>query len=151
MQTIQLTQGKSTLVDDENFNYLNLFKWYYSRGYAFRKLNRKHIALHRFLLNPPKNKEVDHINGDRLDNRQENLRICDKADNCLNRGLKSDNTSGFKGVSWNKEKNKFEARIQKYGKRLHLGLFDRAEEAAKAYNEVVSLLFKDFNRNLKEV
>jgi len=96
------------------------------------------ITLSRFLLNLPKESklEVDHISGKRLDNRLCNLRVCSHQNNMFNIGLKSSNTSGYIGVHWNTEKGKWCARIRVDGKKKHLGYFESASSAAKAYDKV---------------
>jgi hypothetical protein len=88
----------------------------------------------------PADMELDHRNGDKLDNRVENLRLVTRAQNCQNRNKFQSNTSGFKGVSFNKKAGKFRAYI--HGK--HLGLFPTAESAAEAYNAAAIALHGDF-------
>lgn len=92
--------------------------------------------MHRLILNAPENMEVDHINGNRLDNRRENLRLCNSSQNKCNRGPRKDNKSGYKGVSWHGQRQKWTVRIKTpYGKYLSLGLYDDKKEAAMAYNK----------------
>jgi hypothetical protein len=86
-------------------------------------------------MKPPKGKEVDHINGDSLDNRRKNLRICTHSENCQNRKKRLDNTSGFKGVYWSKRSNKWVANIQIKSKRIYLGGFISKIKAAEAYQK----------------
>lgn len=96
---------------------------------------------------------IDHINGVRHDNRIENLRLATRAENSRNCTKHRDNTSGFKGVSWNKRQQKWECRIY-WGKRfLHLGYFDCPIIAAQAYDAKAIELFGEFakvNFPLKE-
>jgi hypothetical protein len=97
------------------------------------KGNNSRIALHRYLTDAPKGLVVDHINGNPLDNRQENLRICDQASNMQNfNGLASDNKSGVRGVNWYKAYSKWRASWCYRGKRYHVGYFDDIKEAEKA-------------------
>ena len=77
--------------------------------------------------------DVDHINGNRSDNRIENLRLATRAENQQNVGMRSHNTSGYIGVTWYKKLNKWRAQIKAHGKKLHIGLFDCPAEAHKAY------------------
>ena len=83
---------------------------------------------------------VDHINGNPLDNRRENLRVCSQQENSCNRGKNSNNKSGYKGVSWNKQCEKWRAAIN--GK--HIGIFDTPEEAHQAYCEAARELHNEF-------
>lgn len=78
---------------------------------------------------------IDHINGDKTDNRVENLREATNAENMQNRAAPRNNTSGYKGVSWHKRDRKWRAKIQVDGKRRYLGHFDTPEEAHAAYCE----------------
>ena len=105
----------------------------------------KGIKLHRVIMNvnDPKT-DVDHINGNKLDNRKSNLRLCNRSQNCMNRGKPSNNSSGFKGVSFDKQKQKYHAYIKLNYKREHIGYFDTAEEAHQAYCKRASELHKDF-------
>ena len=97
--------------------------------------NGKHKYLHRLIMNPPDNMCVDHINGNKIDNRKSNLRICTNQQNQMNRGKKKNNKSGFKGVWFDKSKNKYRTQISVDGKKKHLGLFEKSEDAYKAYCE----------------
>ena len=147
MGRIQLS-GKNfhlyVLVDDNDMPLVSQYKWYLQgRGYAYR--NRKYknnirdvgeIAMHRMILGlTDPTIHVDHINGNKLDNRRENLRICTIQENNLKRGIRKDNTSGAKGVHFNKKTGKWMARISIGNKRYYLGLFTLKEEAIKAYNK----------------
>lgn len=76
--------------------------------------------------------EIDHVNCDRQDNRFSNLRICERHQNVWNTSIRSDNTSGAKGVTWNKQSKKWRARASKNGKRVNLGEFHNFEDAVKA-------------------
>ena len=139
MKTIQLTQGKIVIVDDEDFDELSKHRWYYDyHGYAVRHRNRPYrgtLPMHRVITHATDGMDVDHINGDGLDNRRENLRVCTHAENMRNSGKNRRNTSGYKGVYWHKQRQKWHARIRVGdGRCLNLGLFDAAEEAARFYD-----------------
>lgn len=103
-----------------------------SNHYAVTRIDKSIVYLHRFLLSPEKNQEVDHVDGDGLNNRISNLRLCTKQQNLLNRKKQKNNTSGYKGVS--KSGNKWDVRISVNKKSIFVGLFDDLIEAAKAYN-----------------
>lgn len=105
-------------------------------GNVYTRINGKITLIHRMIMNAPKNLEVDHIDGNRLNNQRENLRLCNSSQNKCNRGARKDNKSGFKGVSWHSQRNKWTARIKTpYGKYISLGLYDDKIDAAKAYNQ----------------
>lgn len=143
-----LTQGKTTLVDVEDFEYLNQYKWYCSfsgkKYYVKRAINNKYIYMHRQIMNPPVNMQIDHINGNSLDNRKNNLRICTNAQNTKNRKASKNNTSGYKRVHWDKHTNKWIAGITINRKTKYLGCFNVKEDAAKAYNEAAIKHYKEF-------
>lgn len=153
MKQINLTKGKAALVDDKHFERVNAFKWHYSNsGYALRKIykgtrNGKKLyenqAMHRLLVDIPDGMQIDHINGDKLDNRQANLRQCTNQQNGCNRGKTAKNTSGFKGVS-PCEYGRWQAGIRVNGKRLHLGHFLKKEDAAEAYKAAAIKLHGEF-------
>jgi hypothetical protein len=140
---IQLTHGKVAIVDDEDFEYLNQWKWHFF-NYAKRttcfvkpggKQGFKAVFMHKIIVPAPIGFQVDHINGDKLDNRKSNLRICSISDNNKNVGKRSHNTSGFKGVYWHKGTGKWISYIRANGQRMHLGCFECKIQAAIAYNE----------------
>jgi hypothetical protein len=127
--------GKSALVSDVDYEKLSAHKWIVNTcGYAVRFEGAKCLIMHRLITSAPKGLEVDHINHNTLDNTRENLRVCTHAQNIANRKLlASNNTSGYRGVT--KQKNKWNSRIYLNGQQFILGLFSTKEEAARAYNE----------------
>lgn len=149
MKKIKLTQDKYTIVDDADFEWLNQWKWCYHKiGYVFKKLWKRNRALymHRLIMNTPKGMETDHINGDKLDNRRSNLRVCTRSQNEANKGLRIDNTSGYKGVYWNRKNKKWVANIGFNYKNIYLGEFNDRFHAMKAYNAKAKELFGEFAR-----
>jgi hypothetical protein len=90
--------------------------------------------------------DIDHANGDRSDNRIENLRLANRSQNMSNVGRRRDNSSGCKGVSWHAQDAKWRACIQKDGKFIHIGLYDTKEEASAAYFEAAQRLQGEFAR-----
>lgn len=139
MKIINLSNGIKTYVDDEDYKYLSQFKWHNANGYAIRNyyLNGKlkKIKMHREIINPPENMVVDHINNNTFDNCKNNLRICTQQQNVFNSRKRKDNISGFKGVFFDKTRNKWQAKIQVNGKRKYLGRFTTAELAHEAYKK----------------
>lgn len=136
MKSIPLTRGQCALVDDEDFEYLNQWKWYALKsGNTFyaktnggvRNNKRIHLQMHRIIMNPPDHLFIDHINHNGLDNRKENLRIVTNRENHFNRSDQGE----YIGVS--KHKNKYRAQLRFKHKRIHLGLFETPEEAQLAY------------------
>ena len=147
---IPLTQDKFAIVDAEDYEWLNQYKWYASRNengdyYAKRmeRGTRRQIIMHRVITEAPPGLLVDHRNHNGLDNRRSNLRICTKAENVRNQ-LPRGGTSRYKGVSWSKSNKKYAATIRCNKQRFHLGWFDDEIAAAKAYDEKARELFGEF-------
>lgn len=153
MAEIKLSQGKVAIVDDCDFERLNGWNWYLnSYGYAVRHevvsiaRKRPSVLMHRVIADTPPGMHTDHINGNKLDNRRCNLRICTAAQNISNTGLRSDNSSGCKGVYWRKSISKWCVQISVKGKRLHVGYFSCIEAARKAYAEAADKFHGEFAR-----
>lgn len=137
MKYIELTQGKRAVVDDDMFEELSKHKWHFGEGYA-RRAEYKNgwsrlVRMHHAVLPRPVNLFVDHINGDKLDNRRCNLRLVTKSQNMMNVGNRANTKSGFKGVSLFQKG--WKAYINKDRKQIHLGCFNTPEKAAQAYND----------------
>jgi len=115
-------------------------------GYAMSRSRGPGVKMHRLILNAPKGVCVDHINGDPLDNRRANLRLCRKQQNEFNTKIRTDNSSGYRGVCFAKKRNMFRAYITRDGRQRHLGYFKTPEEAAIAYNGAARIVFGEFAR-----
>lgn len=126
----RITRGYA-LVDDSDFKSLSKLKWRMTtHGYAVT--GRPVIYMHALINKTPKGKVTDHINQNKLDNRKSNLRTTDKSINAINTKLRKTNTSGYKGVSWNKLCSLWEAYIGKNNTRIRLGLFKKLRDAVEA-------------------
>jgi hypothetical protein len=133
---IKLTKGQFALVDDEDFDFINQWKWLVdSKGYAVRHEPRqkgkirKWIYMHRLINCTPKDKFTDHINHNKLDNRKNNLRTVTHQKNLFNLNLAKNNTSGYRGVTW--AKGKWQTQIMLNKKNFYLGRYDDIKEAIK--------------------
>ncbi len=147
MRTIELTQGKVALVDDEDFEALSQHKWHAHKGrhsfYASRneptgvaKPRYRTVTMHATLTNTPKGMHTDHIDGDGLNNCRSNLRVVTIKQNNLNRTRKKAGCSSqFRGVSWFKSCSKWWAQIVINGKAKSLGFHDSEHAAAQAYDD----------------
>ena len=146
---IPLTQGKVALIDDEDFERVSQFKWWIAKRrdgkfYARREMNGKSIFLHRFLMDAPPGMEVDHKNGDGLNCQRYNMRLATRAGNSKNQNKHSNNTSGFKGVCFDKKRGKYRAKICADGVHHHLGFYDDPVDAARTYDAAARKLHGDF-------
>ena len=144
MKKIPLTQNKSATVDLSAFQKFGGQKWYTKNGYAARSIPGGTVFLHREIMGLgafESDKTVDHINNDRLDNRRSNLRVVSKGKNSQKKLIRSDSTSGFKGVSFSTRLNKWQSYICKDGKQTYLGLHTSKHLAARAYDKAAREMF----------
>jgi hypothetical protein len=155
MKEIKLTQGFITLVDDEDFEYLNQFKWCAAKinknYYASKGRSINLIKMHRLIMKTPKGFVVDHIDHNTLNNQKSNLRNCLSRQNTANRTPSG--TSKYLGVSVFKT-GKFKGKISGYitanKKRYSLGYFKTEEAAARKYDEMAKMCHGEFaNLNFK--
>lgn len=131
------------ILDKEDENLLKKHKWYLKDGnYPTTTIKGKNIYIHHMILNT--NQLIDHKNRNPLDNRRCNLRYATKSTNAMNSKLRKDNTSGIKGVSWNKEKEKWEVYITKNKKTIKLGYFENIKYAALYRANKEEELFGEF-------
>jgi hypothetical protein len=150
MKEISLGNGKVAIIDDDDYEKLTKFKWnwtalnnrsgFYARG---------DVMMHNVIMDTPDGLGVDHINGNGLDNRKENLRICTSSQNHANRRRPQNAipaSSRFRGVHLRKDHKKWSAQITHQNKVYWLGYFDDEEEAARAYDAKAKELFGVYAR-----
>lgn len=132
-----LSRGRVALIDSVDAPDVLRYKWHWDGAYPARNLpSRKKQRLHELLL-PDAEGVRDHINRDRLDNRRSNLRIISQRHNTMNGPRRKNNTSGYHGVDWSKDHQRWRARIGA----KHIGRYRTAEKAARAYDKAAIELF----------
>ncbi len=138
-----LIKNKIILIDIEEWEKLKEFKWYIhttnqgAQACITSDKSFNSIYMHRVILNAPKSLQVDHIDGDTLNNQKSNLRLVTNSQNQMNKKIHKNNKSGFKGVTWFTRYKKYRARININKKQIFLGHFSTKEEAFSAYLEAV--------------
>lgn len=155
MKKILLTQGKIALVDDEDHAFLKQWKWNANKirhnYYAVRIAGKNSIYMHRAILKAAAGVEIDHINGNGLDNRKKNLRKTTRKQNGRNLRPRTNGTSKFKGVCRDKSRRKWASHIKVNGKSVFLGRFMKEKDAALAYNAAALKNFGKYARINKGV
>jgi len=153
MREILLTQDKVALVDDEDYEKLNQYKWhadkdkttFYARRTTYCDGKQINVKMHRFIMNVSRGIEVDHRDFDGLNNQKYNLRTATRFNNnCNKKKYGKGSTSQYKGVGYYPRYKKWLARIGLNGKRKCLGYFDDEIEAAKAYDRAAIIHFGEF-------
>lgn len=137
---ISLTQNKYALVDDEDYEYLSQWNWYYNDGYACRKKDGKHFRMHQEIMGRA---WIDHINGDTLDNRKSNLRLANHSTNAMNM-RKHKGKSVYKGVS--KAKGQWRVQIWKDSEKVFSAMAKKERWAGMIYDLNAPALFGEFAR-----
>ena len=139
--------GRFFIIDKNDLDKIKQYNWTVSKNLYVKSGNgRNHrLRLHRLIIDCPKDCDIDHINGMPNDNRKANLRIATHQNNSRNTKLRSDNSTGYKGVSFSKRERKYRAYIT-YGKQISLGYFDSPIDAAKAYDKAAKYYFGEFAR-----
>lgn len=152
MKEIALSKRYTAIVSDEDFEWLNKYKWHtHHHGktvYAVRveivNGKRHKVRMHREILGAKDGMVVDHKDMNGLNNQRSNIRICTIAQNVMNRGIQKNNKSGIPGVFWRKECEKFRVYIRKDRKLIHVGHFSTITEAVSARNEALSKYHGEF-------
>lgn len=137
--------GEEFYFDLEDYDLIKNYCWHIDKhGYVVaRELNKDRMVKFHKLLFP--NVEVDHIHHKKYDNRKSKLRTATRSQNNMNHGLRNDNSSGVVGVCWAKRENKWLARINMNGKEIHLGYFEKFEDAVNARKEAEEKYFGEFS------
>jgi hypothetical protein len=150
MKELKLTNSKTALVDDADFEKVSAIEWYstHNNTNVFYARNKRIGYMHTYLIGSITGFDIDHIDRNGLNNQRSNLRHVSRTENILNQGKSLNNTSGFKGVYFRSKLGKFQA----LHKNKHLGLFETAEEAARAYDKTLirlygSLVWTNFPKN----
>jgi hypothetical protein len=150
---IVLTQGKVAIIDDEDFGRLSDNKWHAAKNrniwYARTSISGRIVPMHRLILNYSGEYPIDHINGDGLDNRKSNIRICSHSENQRNRHVFRNKSSSYRGVYLQKKCGNWIAMITVMGTRKYLGSFDSEEAAYNAYLLAASKYFRELPHALK--
>lgn len=141
------TDGRSFYFDKEDFDLIKDFGWYFNnKGYVkARTKDNKSIALHRLVMNVQDNRVIDHIDHNVVNNCKYNLRIVTRQQNAMNSKISKNNTSGFKGVQFDKNRNKWFALIRVNNKQIHLGYYDNINDAAQARKEAEDKYFGEYS------
>lgn len=148
-KSIELTNGYETIVDDDDYSWLTQWTWracvsrWQRHIYVVRSGDE--MRMHRLITNTPKGMMVDHANGDGLDNRRANLRVCSAIENQRNKRKRIGVSSSiFKGVSWDRQCHRWRVQIMVEGRNKSIGRFATEAEAAVAYNDAATVLFGEF-------
>jgi hypothetical protein len=151
---VPLSQGREAIIDAADAGAVGQFNWRvqsagenhkYAGRSEMQNGQRRFVLMHRFICNPDDSQYVDHINGNSLDNRRQNLRVCTQSENLCNRAKQSNNRSGYKGVYLHAP-GVWRSRIQFRGNLTDLGLFNDPEAAHQAYVAAARRLHGEFMR-----
>ena len=124
---------------------ISKYRWCLSEhGYCYAKVDGKQIYMHRLIMNAKQDEIIDHITRNKLDNRRSNLRSCTKSQNSINKKLPCNNKSGYVGVSYRNDRNRWIANIKVNKKTIRLGSYNSKEEAISARKEAEMKYFGEF-------
>ena len=149
MKQIKLTQGKYAIIDDSSFGLVSQYKWHFhitngKMGYPRTMIAGKKIRLHTLLMKNPKGTYADHVNGNTLDNRRENLRICTPSESNANLSKRVGCSSKYKGISFDKERDKWQVRVYFKKKKVFFKRVNTEIEAARLYDLIARKIFGKF-------
>ena len=144
--------SKKVLVDDEDYDSVAQFRWYETRGGYACSNSSPIYRIHRYILNAKKGEVIDHINGNKLDNRKENLRFCSRAENCRNRRKSPDGRSlEDRGAYYMARLNQWQSSIHVDGRLEYIGLFASKEDANNAYKKASLEHYGEFSPYFNQV
>lgn len=152
---IPLTKGFEAVIDSSDIHLVENKSWRANvKNHTVYAISsdkrvggsRPTIIMHRVIANTPDGMDTDHVDGNGLNNKRSNLRNSTRSENLCNTSAKPNNSSGFKGVSWEKRYNRWRALIKKNGKSYHLGLYKTPEDAFMAYCKAAIVFHGDFAR-----
>ena len=155
VKTIPLTQGQVALVDDADYEWLNKWRWKVMRGYhTFYAMRGVCVAKHKWTseqmhrlilgLQPGDGRQCDHRDGDGLNNQRANLRVCTRTQNGCSSRKRKFGTSRHKGVSWHRRDHKWQSYVRVNKIQIHLGYYQTADEAARAYDAAAKEHYGEF-------
>lgn len=147
--SVPLTRGAVAIIDVVDIERVAKHSWCLDRAgnrldYAMTRINNRSVRLHRYISSPPDGLHVDHVNGNGLDNRRENLRLCSHRENLRNQRPQEGTVSGFKGVTVNKGSRRWRAKIVIDDREVLIGTFNDAESAARAYDAAALEMHGEF-------
>lgn len=150
-KALRLRGGASTMLDDTDYDRAKDFRWHkttngYVAGFVMEQGVRRRVYLHRWLLEAQPGQIVDHIDGNKLNNRRSNLRLVTRSQNQANRRHNRNSRSRYKGVTWHKRRGMWMARIQVRGRRITIGYFVDPLQAAYEYDAFARTFFGEYAR-----
>jgi hypothetical protein len=151
---VTLTRGYEAIIDAADVPLVEGVNWYannlphtvYCLNRSQNETKKTTIRMHRVIMGDPDGFQIDHIDGDGLNNRKSNLRLATRSENARNRRINKNSTSGLKGASWVESRKRWRAEIRADGKQIHLGYFNTPEAAHAAYVAASEKMHGEFAR-----